>query len=365
MRNGFIYTRLVLTVAAAFALGTLVGGKVVLDDPTTGLGRVINQTLGQPADVDFSLYWDVYNRILEQFPGQVDEQTLLHGAARGTIAALDDPYSLFLSPEEAERFFQDLDGEFSGIGAEITQEGEEFLIVAPLPGSPAEAAGLRAKDVITSVDGKAATEFVFGELISAIRGAGGTTVTLGIRRGPVPGIGTGRGQQELTVPVTRGTIEVSSVTSQIRDDKIGVITLSQFAEDTTRKAVAAADEFLAAGVTGIILDLRNNPGGLLDGSVEIASLFIPEGTVVIEVDKDSQQKEFATTLEDKLAEVPTIVLINKGSASGGDGGRRRLLRQRLGPASRHAPGRFSAAPDDRQVAHPRRPGNRRGRDHAG
>ncbi|MBI4023266.1 S41 family peptidase [Candidatus Berkelbacteria bacterium] len=294
-----------VTLIVAFALGTLVGGRAVLTDPEAGLGKVVNETLGQPADLDYQLYWDVFNRIEDRFPGQVDRSALLYGAIRGTVSALDDPYSLFLDPAESEAFFDDLSGEFGGIGAEINQEGERFVIVTPLPGSPAEVAGLKPQDVITAVDRQSASQFELGALIQEIRGEPGSTVVLGILRG----------ERELAVTVTRETIVVPSVTVEVRDDDIAYVRLTQFADNTAEELRRHVEEIGTLGTRGIILDLRSNPGGFFDESISVASLFIEDGAIVLEEGKDGTRQTFEATDDASLTDLPLVVLVNKGSAS--------------------------------------------------
>jgi carboxyl-terminal processing protease len=297
--------RQLLALVAAFALGGLVGGKVVLETPEYGLGRAINTALGQPADADYQLYWDVYNKILAKYPGAVDQEALLYGAIRGSVEALDDPYSLFLTPDERNRFFEEIRGEFTGIGAEISQEENTFVIVTPLPGSPAEAAGLKAQDVILAVGDKPAGEFAFNELINAIRGPKGTSVALKIRRG----------EEEKSVTVRRDTIMVSSVTYEQREDGIAYVRLTQFGDDTTKRMTEIARELKEKGARAVLLDLRNNPGGYLDSSIDVASLFVKDGTIVREKDKTGEEKAFEPTLESLLVDLPLVVLVNEGSAS--------------------------------------------------
>ncbi|MBI4032145.1 S41 family peptidase [Candidatus Berkelbacteria bacterium] len=295
-----------VTILAAFSLGALVGGKVVLDDPSQGLGKVVNDTLGQPADVDYGLYWDVYQRIVDRYPGDVDKQQLLYGAIRGTVDGLGDRYSLFMDPEETRRFFEDIKGEFSGIGAEIEVIDQLYTIVAPLPGSPAETAGLKPGDVIVAVDGKSYEEFDFASLIAAIRGPEGTTVELEVL--------SEKGNQR-KVTVKRETITVASVTAETRDDGITVINLNQFSDDTASEFADAVKAIQKDSTRGVVLDLRNNPGGYLDASIDVASVFVDLGPIVIEENKAGERQEFSPTLEASLKGVPTVVLVNKGSAS--------------------------------------------------
>lgn len=303
----FNLTRLRRAIAllATFCLGALVGGKLVLESPNHGLGKVINVTLGQPADADFGLYWDVYNKIESRYPGKVDQKELLYGAIRGTVDSLGDPYSLFLAPEERNRFFEEIKGEFSGIGAEITQQGDQYVVVSPVAGSPAEAAGLKPQDIVLSVDGKAASDFGFNELINAIRGPKGTIVELKVKRG----------DEEKTFQVTRDTITVSSVDYTQRDDGLAYIRITQFGDDTVQRMTDAAKQVKDAKARGVVLDLRNNPGGYLDGAIDVASLFVKDGTIVKEQDKVGEEKSYVPTLESVLGDVPLVVLVNDGSAS--------------------------------------------------
>ncbi len=306
-KNIPIKLRVTLAVLASFALGALVGGKAVLSDTKTGLGEVINTTLGRPADTDYSLYWKVYGMLERQFAGKVDKQQVLYGAIRGSVEALGDRFSLFLDPEEAKRFFEEINGEFSGIGAEINQEGDQFIIVAPLDGSPAEAAGIKPQDVVVSVDGKNASDFEFGQLINAIRGPKGTDVTLGIVREGF------EAPRDFTIK--RDTIVLQSVKYEERADGIAHIKLLQFSDDTLAELEALAPKLEAMRPKGLILDLRNDPGGFLDSAVDVGSLFVAEGPIVSERDKADTKQDFGTTHAPSLTEYPLVVLVNGGSAS--------------------------------------------------
>lgn len=296
-----------ILLIATFALGSLVGARTVLDHPSSQVGKFINTALGKPTNVNFSLYWDVYNKLEQKFPKPIDQQELVYGAIRGTVAALDDRYSLFLSPDEANRFFEDINGEFSGIGAEISQEQEFFIIVAPLPGSPAEKAGLQAQDVITSVDSKDSKGMQFNELINAIRGAKGSDVKLGILRSGF--------DEPKDFTLTRDTITVPSTSYTLRDDGLAYFKINQFSDDTTKALDTAADDILAKHAKGIIVDLRNDPGGFLTTAIDTSSFFIDHGTIVSEERKGGTTEHFSVTHEPRLKDIPLVVLVNGGSAS--------------------------------------------------
>lgn len=299
--------RTLIIVTGVFTLGTLVGAKVILEAPTSQAGRILHTALGKPQDVDFSLYWDVFNRLEAQFPQPIDRQALVYGAIKGTVEALGDRYSLFLEPDEGQRFFEDINGEFSGIGAELSQEHESFLVIAPLPDSPAEAAGLRAQDMILAVDGKDATEFEFGELINAIRGPEGTSVTLSVMREGF--------DEPRDFTITRKTITITSTTYTQRPDGIAYIELTQFSESATDEMTTIAEQVVAANAKGIILDLRNNPGGFLDSAVEVASLFVDQNPIVSEEKKGGEQETYNRVGDATLKGIPLVVLVNGGSAS--------------------------------------------------
>ena len=227
------------------------------------------------------------------------------------VAALADPYSSFFAPGEFKEFLEDLTGQFEGIGIEISQKQNKFLIVAPLDGSPAQKAGLKAGDEILKIDGVETSLMTFEEVISKIRGKKGTEVTLTILR---QGWGTPR-----DFTIKRGVIKVESVSYQLLEGRIGYLKISQFGDDTIpllKKYLKTIEKDKPAG---IILDLRNNPGGYLDGAVDVASVFLPAGkVVVIEQDKSGERDEKKTTLSPSLQNYKVVVLINKGSASGAE-----------------------------------------------
>ena len=297
----------IILLVSTFALGGLVGARTVMAHPYSKVGTFINTALGKPSDVNFSLYWDVYNKLEQKFPKPIDQQELVYGAIRGTVAALGDRYSLFLSPKEADRFFEDINGEFSGIGAEISQEQEFFIIVAPLPGSPAEKAGLQAKDVITAVDEKDSKGLQFNELINAIRGPKGSEVKLGILRDGF--------DEPKEFSLMRDTITIASTSYTLRDDGLAYFKINQFGEDTVKALDTAADDILAKHAKGLILDLRNDPGGFLQTANDVSSFFIDHGVIVSEERKGGGKELFSVTHEPRLKDIPLVVLVNGGSAS--------------------------------------------------
>ncbi len=303
----------VVLVAVIFAgFGYTVGmrdsARTVVPD---GEGRVVNQG-GEPKglsdDVDFSTFWDVWSLVRSSYVDQpVSEKNLYYGSVAGMVAGLHDPYSNYFTPEEAQAFNEELSGTFFGIGAQLDQRDGNIVVIAPLPGTPAERAGILAEDFIVSIDGVSTEGMVLNEAVNAIRGEKGTTVTLGIVHKDTEDI--------VTMPIVRDEIKTESVTYTFRDDGIAVIEVSMFNEDTSSLFRTASQRALKDGATGIILDLRNNPGGLLDAAIDLAGYWVPSGSSVLIEEIRGTRDEFPANGLAQLREIPTVVLVNGGSAS--------------------------------------------------
>ncbi|MEK9130810.1 MAG: S41 family peptidase [Patescibacteria group bacterium] len=299
-----------LIVAVTFSAGFLIGKQEGIRSVVpAGEGKVIG--VGEiPAslnkDVKFSLFWDVWDLIKDEYVDQpVSEKELFYGAMKGLVWSLGDQHSTFFDPVTAAAFAEELSGSFEGIGAEIEVKDDQLQIVAPLPESPAERAGLMAGDAILAIDGLDTAGMASDEAVKHIRGPKDTDVTLTIRRGE---------DEARDVVITRDTIEIDSVTYQLRDDGIAVITISFFNGDTSRLFTDAARQALTDGASGIILDLRNDPGGYLTAAIDVASAWVGTDTVVIEKIRDQEEKTIGRgpALLNGLA---TVVLVNGGSAS--------------------------------------------------
>lgn len=307
-RRGFNFPKFIFSIVilgVVYTTGYFVGNRNFISQKSTT--SQVTTASGQPANLDFTLFWDVWKLVREKYVGEADDQKLFYGAISGMVDALDDPYSLFLEPSENKRFLEDLKGEFEGIGAEISSKEGKLIIVAPLEDSPAEKAGLKPGDQIIKIDGKETEKMSLNEGIERIRGKGGTTVTLTIFR---------EGFSELKdFVITRDKIIVKSVKWEIKENNIAYIKINQFGNDTVRLMKNTADEILKKNAKGVILDLRNNPGGFLDAAVDVTSLFISDNVVVEEQYKDGRKDTFRTTLLPKLEKLPLTILVNKGSAS--------------------------------------------------
>ena len=262
-------------------------------------------------DVQFGLYWQVWDSIKDGYYKQpVDESELFYSSLRGLVAGLQDPYSSFLDPQDSSDFNDELSGNFEGIGAEIGIKNEHLTIIAPLPNTPASNSGLQPGDRILAIDGLDSSFLSLSEAVSLIRGPEGTDVILTV-------LSAGDQLSDFEeVTVTRGVIYVESVTLEIRDDGIAVIAISHFNEDTRSLFAKTTNKILAdASISGIILDLRNNPGGFLDTAVKIAGYWTGDDIVVYEKFSGGTQNEYQAGIDPVLASYETVVLINGGSAS--------------------------------------------------
>ncbi|MEI8061023.1 MAG: S41 family peptidase [Candidatus Berkelbacteria bacterium] len=270
-----------------------------------------NSSVGQPSSVDFSLFWQTWSRLRDLYNGSSDPQAMVYGAISGMAASLGDPYTVFLKPSDNDALTSDLSGQFEGIGAELIMNNNQVTVIAPLASSPAEKAGIKARDVILEVNGSSVENMSLDEVISKIRGKAGTEVKLKI-------VHSGS-DQPLEIIVTRQNIKISSVTYNmisVSGKKIAVIKISQFGDDTVSLADKYANQLKGDGVSGIILDLRNNPGGYLDSSISVASLLLPKDKVVVsEVDKNNSKTDYKADGNSLLLDYPLVVLVNGGSAS--------------------------------------------------
>jgi carboxyl-terminal processing protease len=274
------------------------------------LGQAVLENTSAANRVDFSLFWKAWDTLREKHINRkdLDAQKMVYGAISGMLKATGDPYTSFFNPEENKAFSQDLGGSFEGIGAELGTKDNLLTVVAPLDGSPAQKAGLRAGDKILKIGDKIIADMTIDEAVSLIRGKKGTEVKLTI----LP-----NGEKETKeISIIRDTIEVKSIKLEFKNNDIAYVEITKFGENTDREFNTTLKAILAKNTKGIILDLRNNPGGLLDKSVTIASKMIPEGKVVVmEEDSFGKKDTFFTEGGDSLSSIPTVVLINEGSAS--------------------------------------------------
>ena len=299
-KAGTVYIIIVIAILS-FSIGTQV-------DQTAASASSNN------AEIDFTSFWTVWNKVNKKFVDRpLNQRTLLYGAIKGMVEATDDPYSQFLTPEETKVFTSQIEGKFEGIGAEIGIQDDILTIISPLPGSPAEQAGAKPQDKIIKIDETDTAGMSTDEAVGIIRGPKGTIVSLTIIRTTD---NESSGQEEKILTITRDTISIKSVELGETVDNIAHIELRSFGTDTVKEFNTFANSLTDSDVQGIVIDVRNNPGGLLDVSVNIASLFLSKGDVVLIEDMgDGKRKEHTAGGNNKLQHIPVAVLINEGSAS--------------------------------------------------
>jgi len=318
----------ILTFGIGYRLGEYRTSK-----SQSGVQVVVNQAAPSTINVNFSLFWDVWQRLNRSYIDKtsLDAQKMVWGAISGMVNSLNDPYTLFLPPKENTEFKQDLGGQFEGIGAQLDTKDGHIIIVAPLKGMPAEKAGVKAGDYVVKVDDVETTGWTVAQAVAKIRGPRGTTVMLTLFRE--------NEAKPLEISIVRNTITVSSVDSWVKsvsqvteisgissiqsfenNGKVAYIRLSRFGDRTNDEWTAAVKDLSSQyasskDIKGFILDLRNNPGGYLESSVFIASEFIKTGIVVSQKNSDGSVQEYPVERKGLLLDIPMVVLINKGSAS--------------------------------------------------
>ncbi|MEK7541060.1 MAG: S41 family peptidase [Patescibacteria group bacterium] len=290
---------LVVVFLLVFGIGFFVGQKQIVSP------------IYPPENVDLSLFWDAYYKLQKNFiePTKLDTQKIIYGAISGMAKSLDDPYTSFFNPEETKRFEQDLSGSFEGIGVEVGLKKNILTIIAPLKNTPGQKAGLKAGDIIAEIDGKNTSDMSTDEAVSLIRGKKGTAVTLTIFRDGW--------KNTKDIKITRDTINIPSIDWELKNGNIAYIHMYLFDQSLSSNFNKIALEILTSPAQKIILDLRDNPGGYLEVSQDIAGWFLKKGQVVTIEDfgKDKEQKYYKTEGNANFSEYPMVVLINQGSAS--------------------------------------------------
>ena len=307
MFKKFVETvKLLVFGIAVFWLGLSVGqGKIVF-----GRDAILRKpvTKGMPEDLDYKAVEQVYDSLRANYDGQLDSTKLLDGLKEGLAKSTGDPYTQYFNPKAAKDFKEQLTGTFTGIGAELSKDttNNVIVVVSPIAGFPADKAGLRPKDVIAEIDGKSAYDMSIADAVSKIRGEKGTTVKLKVIR---------VNKQQIDLSIVRDEITIPSVTSKVLDGNIGYIKIVRFSEDTATLTTETAAKFKEQNVKGVVLDLRSDPGGLLDAAVAVSSLWLNNQTVLTERRGGEVIRTYTSTGIPTLKGIPTIVLIDAGSAS--------------------------------------------------
>ena len=257
---------------------------------------------------EFDKLYTAFDTLKGKYYEEVDQDTLINGAINGMVEALDDPYSDYMDTSEAKGFHDSISSSFEGIGAEIQEQDGYIMIVSPIKDSPAEKAGLKPNDIVTSVDGKSIQGMSANKAVLLIRGEKGTTVKLAIRR---PGV-----EEQLDVSIVRDTIPIETVYGEMMEDGIANVQITSFSDNTTSELVTILNDMKSQGMKGLVLDLRQNPGGLLNQAIQISSLFLPDSKVVLQIeDRDGNKEKITSKASKENPNVPIIVVIDKGSAS--------------------------------------------------
>ncbi len=267
-----------------------------------------NATPPENAEEMFAPFWEAWNLVHNEYVDQpVDDTELMQGAIRGMMNALGDQHSSYMDPDEFLQANTHLEGEYEGIGAWVDPDAEFLTIVDPMPGSPAEEAGLKPGDQIIAVDGEDVTGMDGNLVIRKVLGPADSKVILTIMR---------EGEDSfLDFEITRASIVIPSVESEMLEEEIAYVRIFDFGENTTNDLRAALETLLTEDPKGLIIDLRGNPGGFLHTSIEVASEFIPEGLILIERFGDGREEQYFAEEGGIATEIPLVVLINGGSAS--------------------------------------------------
>ena len=284
-----MWIRMVIAFLAGSML-TLGGILFIAEHAMNGAGGAID-------------FFRVLTVIERKYVDQPESEKLWHGSINGMVEALDDPHSIYMDAEQFDAFQSATSGSFGGVGLVVGEKDDELVVVSPIEGTPGEKAGVKSGDVILKIDDEDATKLNLSEAVEKIRGKEGTSVTLTVRRG----------QETKEFTIVRDNIQVHAVSGKMLEGDIGYLRITNFNEVVADDLKKEYDRLEKEGMKRIILDLRDNPGGLLDQSVEVSELFVPKGPVVSIVERNGNK----TTYESKSegSPYPVAVLVNQGSAS--------------------------------------------------
>lgn len=310
-RSHHWYYYLIVAVAA-FVLGWQLTNSGILGD------RYESKLVDEPVikeqngheDVDMDLFWTVWSELKDKYIyiDDLENEGMVYGAIKGMVEALDDPYTVFMTPQEYKEFTASLDGTLQGIGAELTVKDKNLVIVSPLRKSPAEKAGLLTGDIIYKIDNQETNKMTLIDAVMKIRGEKGTTVTLTIIREGI--------EEPFDVSIVRDSIDIESVTTEKLDNNIVYLSVNQFNDKTNEEFGKAISELILDEPKGFIIDLRFNGGGYLEIAIDLLSYLLPKDTKAVTItERNKEQEPMYTDGSPKLLNIPVIVIVNESSAS--------------------------------------------------
>lgn len=287
-----------------------VGSFIIVVALTTGflVGKGWERTVQATETYEeLKTFSEVLTQIQKHYVEEAKVKDLVQGAIRGMLSTLD-PHSAYMTPDMYKEIQVETKGEFGGVGIQIGIKDNRLAVIAPIEGTPAQKAGIKAGDFITKVNDEATKDLTLMEAVQKMRGIKGTKVNLTIQRDGVA--------DPLVFTLTRDTIRIESVRSRIIDNSLGYVRLTQFQEQTGKDLGKALKQFREQKLSGVILDLRNNPGGLLTSAVEVSEQFVPAGKLIVSIKgRDGKKDEYFSRSKDQIEDHPMIVLVNEGSAS--------------------------------------------------
>jgi len=302
--GGYIRLKPFFFIMLMFALILSTAG-VTIFALTFGEDKVVE--VGAPERREFQKLYQAYDELNANYFDDIDQEVLVNGAINGMIDALGDPYSDYMNQEEAAQFQESISSSFQGIGAEIQERNGFILVVSPIKNSPAEKAGLLPNDKIIAVDGESIQGMSASEAVLLIRGEKGTEVILTIQRGEV--------SEPIEIPIVRDEIPIETVYADMLEGNVAHIQITSFSENTYQELLAAMSEMEEEGMEALVLDVRQNPGGLLSSAIEISNLFVEDGKPLFQTQEKGKQAEIYAATGGTKVDVPVTLLIDGGSAS--------------------------------------------------
>lgn len=301
----------VIIVVFSFALGWQARSLGLFGSGSIKVDQTIVNVKDDGRDgVDMTLFWQVWELLDEKYvdASVLKDESMVYGSIKGMVNAINDPYTVFMTPEESKQFMDGLEGTLEGIGAELTVKDKQLVIVSPLRKSPAEKAGLMAGDIIEKINGESASDMTLIDAIMKIRGKKGSTVTLTIAREKL--------EKPFDVSIVRDSIDIESVTMEKLDGDIVYLAVNQFNSRTNDQFGKAISELILKEPKGLIVDFRFNGGGYLESAVQLLSYLLPKDAEVVELVERGKEDEIKKANGNpKLLNVPLVILVNESSAS--------------------------------------------------